>query len=235
MESYTMEKAKIGAVLKKRIKEKNYTQEQFAEEVGVKYSTLKKYLSGKTAYSYELLLEFAEKLDCSVEYLLGLSKSPNPEYHEITEQTRLSEKAIEKICKYAKEYDTELEAKSIIRTIDMLICEDGAISSIRDYLISYRLLDEMTSAFTNAVQSHINRNAVVMGMEIEDDKRLSLETQMMINVVMRLKDLKTKATPEFLEDIKQMDTEEKFVQGMEKLNALLGGYQLVKVIDNQTP
>lgn len=230
-----MEKAIIGAILKKRIKEKNYTQEQFAEEVGVKYSTLKKYLSGKTAYSYELLLEFAEKLDCSVEYLLGLSKSPNPEYHEIAEQTRLSEKAIEKICKYAKVYDTEFEGNSFIRTLDMLLCEDGAISSIRDYLISYRMLDIMNNLLINTVQSHINRSAVVMGMEIEEDKKISVETQMMINIVMQLKELKTKLTPEFLEDIKRLDTEEKFNQDMKKLSTLLGGYQLVKVIDAQVP
>ena len=227
-----MEKAIIGAILKKRIKEKNYTQEQFAEEVGVKYSTLKKYLSGKTSYSYELLLEFAEKLDCSVEYLLGLSKSPNPEYHEIAEQTRLSEKAIEKICKYAKVYDTEFEGNSFIRTLDMLVCEDGAISSIRDYLISYRMLDVMNNLLINTVQEQINKSAVVMGMEIEEDKRISMETLMMINIVMKLKDLKTKLTPELLEDIKRLDTEEEFQRTMKKLNDILGGYQLVKVPDN---
>ena len=92
-----MERDKIGAILKSRIKEKGYTQEKFAEAVGVKYSTLKKYMYGKSTYSYELLLRFAEKLECSVDYLLGQSKSPIREHHEIAEQTRLSEKAIQKI------------------------------------------------------------------------------------------------------------------------------------------
>ena len=168
-----------------------------------------------------------------MEYLLGLSKSPNPEFHEITEQTRLSEEAIKKICKYAKEYDTEFEGKSIIRTLDMLICEDGAISSIRDYLISYRMMDAMTNAIVNTMQGHINRNAVVMGMEIEEDKKISLETQMMIHVIMQLKDLNSKLTPEFLEDIKELDTEEKFAQGLENLNALFSGFQVIKIADPQ--
>ena len=39
-------------------------------------------------------------------------------------------------------YDTELEGKSIIRTLDMLICEDGAISSIRDYFNEVKDIDE---------------------------------------------------------------------------------------------
>lgn len=215
-----MEKAIIGAVLKKRIKEKGYTQEEFAEEMGIKYSTLKKYLSGKSTYSYELLLDFAKKLDCSTEYLLALSTSPYPEHHEIAEQTRLSEIAINKICNYAKGYDTNFEGRSIIRTLDMLICEDGVINSIRDYLISYKLLDNMSNILVNTVQAHIN-NSLPPNMEIEKDRQLSLETKRMIHVIMKLKDLKHKLTPEMLEDIKNLDTEEDFQKALEMLGSMM--------------
>ena len=56
---------------------------------------------------------------------------------------------------------------------------------------------------------------------------------MMIHVIMQLKDLKSKLTPEFLEDIKELDTEEKFAQGLENLNALFSGFQVIKIADPQ--
>ena len=60
-----MEKATIGAILRKRIKEMGFTQKEFAEHVGIGESTLKKYMNGTHTYDYELLDRFATALECS--------------------------------------------------------------------------------------------------------------------------------------------------------------------------
>ena len=69
----------IGTILKDRIKEKGYTQEEFCELVGIGLSSLKKYMNGKVFYSIDTLELFANALDCSYDYLLGKSKTPKPE------------------------------------------------------------------------------------------------------------------------------------------------------------
>ena len=75
-----------GAILKKRIKEMGYTQEQFAEETGIPFGTLKKYLSGKSYYPIDLLKIFAEKLDCSYDYLMGFTVSPKREFQSMKDK-----------------------------------------------------------------------------------------------------------------------------------------------------
>lgn len=216
-----MEKATIGAILKKRVKERGYTQEKFANKVGVKYSTLRKYMSGKAAYSYELLLLFADELECSVDYLLGLSKSPMKEHYDIAEQTRLSQNAITKIVKYAKWYDEEFEARRYIKCLDLILCEDGLFSSICDYLIASRFTNNMVSQLVDLGNQVIKSNPIIKKMEVEDDKKIILETQQMIDVVSRLKDLKLKISQEFIDEMKAEGIKDDFEEGMKRLNEWL--------------
>ena len=70
-----MEKDTIGAILKNRIKEMGMTQEEFAQEAGIGISSLKKYMNGTNAYSYELMERFSQILNCSYDYLLGYTQS----------------------------------------------------------------------------------------------------------------------------------------------------------------
>ena len=71
-----MQKDTFGAVLKRRIKDMGYTQEEFADKVGIGHSTLKKYLSGKNLYDVELLLRFAEVLAGLMEPVLSCQVIP---------------------------------------------------------------------------------------------------------------------------------------------------------------
>lgn len=71
-----MKKNIYGAILKNRIKEKGYTQAEFAYKAGISLASLKKYIRGTTVYRIDLLPEFAELLDCSFDYLLGYSRFP---------------------------------------------------------------------------------------------------------------------------------------------------------------
>ena len=218
-----MEKAIIGAVLKRRIKEKGYTQEKFAEVAGVKYSTLKKYLSGKATYSYELLIIFADILDCSFEYLLGYSQSPNPEHHEIAEQTRLSEEAINKIVKYASHYDDEFEARRYIKCLDRILCEDGVFFSICDFLIASKYVNKFSEKLIGGFQQILSMSPAIQKLQIEEDRQISLETQQMIDIICKLKDIKASMTPEFIAELKELDTQENYEKEMLKVNEALGG------------
>ena len=47
-----MEKVIIGERLSKRIKDMGYTQQAFADLMGMKIDTLHSYISGRSAYSY---------------------------------------------------------------------------------------------------------------------------------------------------------------------------------------
>lgn len=203
-----MEKDKIGAILKQRIKEQGYSQEEFAIEVGMGLSTLKKYISGKCAYSYEMLILFAEKLECSYDYLLGMSKSPNREFHEIIEQTRLSEEAVEKIIKYAKKYDEEFEARRYIKSLDYVLVENGMFSSICDFFLGSKYTNKLMQEWCDIIENKVKENKLIKEMGVEDDKTILLETQLMIDVIIRLKDLKSKISQEFIQELKTLYDEE---------------------------
>lgn len=200
-----MEKVIIGKRLGKRIKEMGYTQQEFAEMMGINEDTLRKYISGRNAYSLQLLIEFAEKLDCSYDYLLGYSLSPKREYHEIAEQTRLSEKAIEKITSNAKDYDKYFYAKRFIKCLDMLMCEDGVFNSICDYMQASQYTDREYMKLIKPMKDKLREAPELREVDIEENKSLSLETQYLISMVSSLKEMKAKMTPEFIEELKALD------------------------------
>ena len=66
----------IGTILKDRIKEKGYTQEEFCELVGIGLSSLKKYMNGKVFYSIDTLELFANALVHTIIFLEKV-KLPN--------------------------------------------------------------------------------------------------------------------------------------------------------------
>lgn len=212
-----MEKVIVGAILKKRIKEMGFTQEDFAEEVGIGLSTLRKYISGKTAYSYEVLELFSEKLQCSYNYLLGKSTSPRDEFHSATELTRLSEEALEKISKYASKYDTNFEGRRYIMCLDRLICQEGTFNSICDYLIASKTVEIYVNYMLKIVKDLISQNPSIKEIRAENDVYLSLEAQMMLTVILELKGLKDAITPDLIRQLKEQGFEEQASESIAKL------------------
>lgn len=215
-----MEMRTIGTILKKRIKEMGYTQDEFADEVGIGLSTLRKYISGKNAYSYEVLDMFSEKLKCSYNYLLGKSKSPQDEFCNAVELTRLSEEALEKIHKYASCYDTDFEGRRYIKCLDMLICKDGAFKNICDFLIANKAMNEIYNLMLNAFNGSLNTFPTIKNLGIENDYKLNAESVMMIYIVSELKNLKAEMTPEFIEEIKALDLKNNSLNACQKLQEL---------------
>jgi transcriptional regulator with XRE-family HTH domain len=123
----------IGAILKNRIRRRGFTQEEFAEKSGIGLSTLKKYMSGKAAYSIDLLETFSDLLDCSYDYLLGKSLTPKRDLHEMKETTRLTDKALEIISKQAIRYDRNKDCKRYIDTLSYIIESRDIVESLASY------------------------------------------------------------------------------------------------------
>lgn len=212
-----MEKDKIGAILGKRIKECGYTQEAFAEKSGIGLASLKKYIRGTVAYNYEILEILATELDCSYDYLLGKSPSPKREYHEITEQTHLSEEAIRNINKRAKYYEEDIEARRYILVLDKLLCEETAFESIQNYLFATKPFNEVLKEFNEIVQQAMYNNPSVQKLGIQDAKQISLEAQEAIDVIIHLKELKEALSPVFIELMSEFKIIEQYRDGLKKL------------------
>lgn len=215
-----MEKATIGAILKKRIKEKGYTQKDFADITGVKYSTLRKYLSGKAIYSCELLLQFTEILDCSVDYLLGLSESPIREYHEIAEQTKLSETAIGKIVKYAKSYDQNFNAKIHIQCLDWMLCDALLFDYMCLFLVSSKYMNEICEDIIEMIINSMELNDMY-----EESANMMLETMSMIAVINALKGLKNKVTPDIIKELNELNTKEQYHEAENQMAMAMGNQE----------
>lgn len=212
----------IGERLGKRIAEKGYTQQAFADLMGMRGDTLRAYINGKNAFSYELLIEFAEKLDCSYDYLLGYSNSPKREYHELTEQTRLSNEALEKLHKYAVYYDTDFEAKRYIGLLDLMIRKDGALRTIFDYLIASKLTHDMYKDFVNLGNESLKKHPFIQKADVENDYLMQLENMQLVHVVSMLKDLKREISQKSVDDIKKLDDYQNYEKEMKQIKANLG-------------
>lgn len=137
-----MEKYLIGSILYKRLKKVGYTYESFAEKVGEHTNTIKRYVSGERTYDYESLMKYAEILNCSYDYLLGYSESPEREYHEIKEQTLLSDESIRILCSWKEKSDTDIMYQLKAEMLDQIICDDDFLTSMLIYCATNRMLEK---------------------------------------------------------------------------------------------
>ena len=76
-------------------------------------------------------------------------------------------------------------------------------------------------SLSDAMQEVVYNMEPVKKMGIQQSKRLSLENQQMIDLVSHLKSMKEALTPEFISQMKALDTEEKFKKEMAKLRKLI--------------
>ena len=166
-----MQKATKGAILKHRIREMGYTQEELSEVTGVAYSTLKKYLADKCPYDVDLLELFAEKLECSYDYLMGYSKSPDRNLQSVKDATNLSDKAIEKLMEYAKYYEKSEYCKLNIDTTSKIIESEGLVDTIAQYIAP---VQETEMAYAQIQQLIADNNYSL---------RIPLESGVMITVI----------------------------------------------------
>lgn len=144
---------KIITNLRKRIKEKGYTREQFADMCGIPEETLKKYLS-KDDYPTRWLKVFAEKLDCTYDYLLGKSKVPERKYKDARSETGLSIQAIDNIKSLS---DNNMQ------TLNMVLEDKEILSNIDTY---FRITPELNRCYVE----YKNKNFIDSIPELNDRK-----------------------------------------------------------------
>ena len=147
---------KITTNLRKRIKEKGYTREQFADMCGIPEETLKKYLS-KDDYPTRWLKVFADKLDCTYDYLLGKSKVPERKYKDARSETGLSIQAIDNIKSLSDDK---------MQTLNMVLEDEEILSYIDSY---FRVTPEINRQYVELMNGNlIDKFSELNGMQPEE-------------------------------------------------------------------
>lgn len=141
-----------GTILRKRIKEMGYTQQEFADKVPMPLATLKKYMSDRGMYSIDYLKRFSQLLDCSYDYLMGATVSPRRDIQDIKDATRLSDEAIDKIKRIVAKID-ETDETNRIGAQNMIACLDIIIKTeVYETIAGYLNLDDILKPIEDSVQ-----------------------------------------------------------------------------------
>lgn len=148
-----------GTILRKRIKEMGYTQQEFADKVPMPLATLKKYMSDRGMYSIDYLKRFSQLLDCSYDYLMGATVSPRRDIQDIKDATRLSDEAIDKIKRIVAKIDetdetNRIGAQNMIACLDIII-KTEVYETIAGYLNSDSLLKPIEDFVQEAMREVI--------------------------------------------------------------------------------
>ena len=84
--------------LKKTIRKKGYTQEEFAKAIGISKVTLNNYLTGRTKLDVETLIKIAQVLGVPVSYFFGeASLSRVSRSQNVVSEAELLKKELEKV------------------------------------------------------------------------------------------------------------------------------------------
>ena len=201
-----MDLVTLGTILKNRIKECGYTQEDFAEKAGIGMSTLRKQINGTVAYRCDDLVKYAELLDCSYDYLLSYSNSPKRENADIVDKTGLTAEAVGNLVEVEnlKKLDyVSSEAK--IKTIEFIECYQKLISII---ICDENFLSDMLLYFgsNKPLQKQIDENINHLTKEDSNNIKSIIENNMdKLNLASLMGDIeriKMLLHPELLEKMK---------------------------------
>ncbi len=169
-----MENRAIGEILKNRIKEKGYKQEDFAYELGISYETLKNYLNGTSAYPLECLIKASELLDCSFDYLLGYSKATKNENHILVNELGLSNEAIERIKSWKNSESADIRDNMLL-TLDKIICKEDFIFLLALFILSNKRFSELSDKVGD-----------ILSQESLEPIGLDIQKTMYISMIMEL-------------------------------------------------
>ena len=96
-----MDQIKIGKFLLNCRKEKDLTQEQLAEKLGVSSKSISRWENGKTMPDYSVLKELCEELGINVNELLSEERIQENDYRNKSEENLINlRKQIDKRKKY---------------------------------------------------------------------------------------------------------------------------------------
>ena len=111
------------SVFAKRLKEmresKGLTRKELGKASGVDPSLISRYESGERAPTADNLLKIAKTLECSTDYLLGLTDNPQPWSNDLPESVK---KQLERL----QELENEVKKlKEVIKTLNDIVDKWG--------------------------------------------------------------------------------------------------------------
>ena len=125
-----MDQEKIGKFIAELRKEKNITQEQLAEKLGVTSKSISRWENGRTMPDYTLLKDLCNDLDININELLSGEKIKENDYVNKSE---------ENLIKLRKQIDKRKKLLTIISYIFMAII---IIAFILNIVLNRILLDD---------------------------------------------------------------------------------------------
>lgn len=145
-----MKKCNYRHILKSRIKKLGYTQQEFANKIGIPYETFKNILRGSGKYTVELLEVFSCELDCSYDYLMGYTQTPHRELQTVKDKISLSDETIKFLQNLSNQEDSK-EKRDVFKTLDALIND----SVFMEYATAYLFNDETVELLDEAIFSYL--------------------------------------------------------------------------------
>ena len=110
-----MNQVKIGNLIKELRKEKNYTQEQLAEKLGVSQRTVSRWETGHNLPDLDILMEMADFYDVDLRELLDGERKGDKMDKEI-------EETVMKVAEYSNEEKNQLTRKmSVLFSIGIIV------------------------------------------------------------------------------------------------------------------
>lgn len=113
-----MNQEKIGKFIAKLRKEKNMTQEQLAEKLGVSNKSISRWENGTTMPDYSLLKDICNELDTNINELMSGEKIEKENYIAKAEENLfLLKKRLDKMCKILNRLTSILSKTMLILLI----------------------------------------------------------------------------------------------------------------------
>lgn len=219
-----MKKDTIGAILKNRIKEMGYTQEDFAEKAGIGLASLKKYINGTNVYRVDLLPRFAELLECSYDYLLGYSRSPIRENSDISNELHLSDKAIELIRKMVSFGEDNYYYMSYFYILNSMIENEDLMFELVEYVIQSRYIVNQIQPVLDALQKPFVSQIPFETMGMKTDTMLML---MIANELNRIRENKPQELRDLINKMAEDENIEKMINIIDEKNQDFANPQLI--------
>lgn len=196
-----MDQKKIGKFISELRKEKNMTQEQLAEKMGVTNKSISRWENGKTMPDLSLFKPLCYELGISINELLAGNKIPKEDYNKIADEN-LS-KIIEKQNKNSKIFQKRMMLiLAITAIITMIIITLLPIKTLKDVLM---LLMVIGLAFiANAL------NVLALGLKNDNMKFFNPKGVLTLNII----DYKGKLNNhnDYLEMLKKLETKCSYIE-----------------------
>ena len=144
----------LGKTIKKELNEKGISQREFVKKIGINEANFSKYLKGEKTPQADTLIKISKGLNCSLDYLLGLSKT---KYIEPTDD----EKAIIKI--------SELTGLKV-ETLEWLINLNKDCQIFLNKISQEPIKEKYTGLpnYNNFIYEYFNKNGLVKNGIVAD-------------------------------------------------------------------